>query len=177
MEASERERSRIQWRFGVTFLAVAGLLFAAYAFPYQQHGVSEAWFKEYLAAYARLVGAVLGLFDSNVMVAGTLIRGRMTLEIVKACDAMEVNILFVSAVVAFPAPWLRKLAALGGGLIALLALNVLRIVSLYYIGVGSPDWFEPMHLDVWPLVLVVLTATLFLLLARWMQSHEAPDGG
>jgi exosortase/archaeosortase family protein len=168
------ERGQAHWRFALRFAGVAGLGFALYAFPYAENGISESWFKAYLGAYARAVGWVLGVFEPNIVVSGKLIFGRMTLEIVKTCDAMEVNILFCAAVAAVPAPLLRKLGVLAGGLAILVGLNVLRICSLYYIGVHFPSAFETAHLDVWPLALVLLTVALFLLAAGWMTAERKP---
>lgn len=68
-------------------------------------------FDGYLAGYARAAGALLSLFDPAVRVSGPEIHGRYPLVIVRDCDAMEVNILFVSAVLAFPAGWARWASA------------------------------------------------------------------
>ena len=163
-----RSAKATQVRFGLVFAATAALLLGAYAFPYGPSSPAQAWFKLYLSGYASLVGAVLSLFEPNVHVAGTVIIGRTALEIVKTCDAMEINILFTAAMVAFPGPWGRKLAGLGLGLFGLVAFNVLRITSLYFVAVHYPGWFEVIHLELWPLILVVVAVGAFLLTIMWM---------
>jgi len=168
------ESSQAAWRFALRFVGVAAGLFAIYAFPYAENGISERWFTAYLSAYARAVGAVLSLVEPSISVSGKLIYGRIALEIVKTCDAMEINILFCAAVAAFPGRLSRKLAVLLGGLAALIACNVLRICSLYFIGIHFPSKFELAHLEVLPLLFVVLTAGLFLLSTNWMRADEAP---
>jgi exosortase/archaeosortase family protein len=161
-----------QIRFAVTFGVIAALLLTIYAFPYGELGLREDWFAGYLAAYARLVGRVLGLVDGGVRVEGAVITGRYSLQIVKTCDAMEANALFAAAVLATPGPWARKLGALGGGLVALVALNVIRICSLYYIGASAPGAFQTLHEDVWPLALIVAACGEFVLLAEWIRRGE-----
>ena len=161
-------------RFALRFVGVAAALFGIYAFPYAEHGISESWFTAYLSAYARAVGAVRSLVEPNITVSGKLIYGRIALEIVKTCDAMEINILFCAAVAAFPGRLSRKLAVLVGGLGVLVVFNVVRICSLYFIGIHFPSKFETAHLEVLPLVFVVLTAGLFLLSTNWMMADEAP---
>jgi hypothetical protein len=52
-------------------------------------------------------------------------------------------------------------------------LNVLRISSLYFVGVHARSWFDFAHLELWPLLLIGFAAIEFLLLARWMQSPIA----
>jgi exosortase/archaeosortase family protein len=160
---------RAQVRFAIFFAAISALLLGLYAFPYQELGLPETWFNGYLAAYARLVGRVLGLIESGVHVDGTLITGRYALRIVKTCDAMEANALFAAAVLALGGPWRRKLGALVVGLVALIAVNVLRITTLYYAGALAPGTFRVLHEEVWPLVLIALAALAFVVAAGFVR--------
>src|SRR5256885_8387485 len=95
-------------RFALRFGLIAGVLFGLYCFPYAEHGISEAGFGRYLAAYARVAGWILHLFEPGIVVAGRQIQGRFLLEIIKNFDAMENNILFVAAVLALPLPWANR---------------------------------------------------------------------
>jgi exosortase H (IPTLxxWG-CTERM-specific) len=170
--AANDASGRARLRFVISFALIAATLFAVYCFPYAENGLSENWFKGYLSAYARMAGAVLGLFERPVIVSGTNISGRFSIEIAKNCDAMEVNILLGAAILAFPSRWTRRFAAAVLGLAVLIAANVARICSLYYIGVYAPSSFEFMHHEVWPLLLVLLAAGEFLLLAAWMRRTD-----
>jgi exosortase H (IPTLxxWG-CTERM-specific) len=164
---------RSQIRFAVIFLIVAAVLFVAYSFPYQENGISERWFQRYLSAYARLAGFVLGFFDRQVSVAGNVISGHMSLKIVKSCDAMEANLLFVAAVAAWPARWHRKLVAGAVGLVVLVVVNVVRICSLYFVGARFPAAFEFLHIDLWPFLIIVVAIAQFVGWAVWMQRVPA----
>jgi exosortase H (IPTLxxWG-CTERM-specific) len=160
---------RLGLRFALLYAGIAGVLFGVYAFPFELFGATEDWLHGYLAGYARLAGTVLSVFDASVNVNDTVIQGRYPLQIVRNCDAADVNILFVSAVLAFPAPWRRKLAPLALGMAALVVANVTRICSLYYLGVADPAWFHTAHEEVWPLLLVAFTAGLFLICMRYFE--------
>src|SRR6516162_7524338 len=103
--AQQTDVRRARIRFAVVFAVVGGALLTVYSFPYAQHGVREVWFERYLGVYARLAGLVLRIFDSGVHVVGNDIVGRTSLTVAKNCDAMDVTLLFVAAIVAFPAPW------------------------------------------------------------------------
>jgi exosortase H (IPTLxxWG-CTERM-specific) len=159
-------------RFAIGFVLIAGVLFAVYTFPYAESGVSETFFTSYLSAYARLAGHVLAPFDPSIVVRGQDIVGRYSLRIVKNCDAMEVNILFVSAVLAFPLPLRHRVIGVCLGIPALVAVNVLRICALYFIGLRSPETFEFFHLEVWPFVLVATGVGAFLAWAEWARGRE-----
>jgi exosortase/archaeosortase family protein len=175
MGARERVESDIRGarlRFAVIFTVVGGALLTLYSFPYAEHGIREVWFARYLAIYARLAGLVLRIFDPSVRVVGNDILGRTSLTVAKNCDAMDVSLLLASAIVAFPAQWTRRLVGIGVGVAFLTVVNVLRIVSLYFVGVHWPTAFEPIHAEVWPLAIVALAAAVFLAWSRWAQSIE-----
>jgi exosortase/archaeosortase family protein len=166
----EPDVRRARIRFAVRFVVVGGALLTLYSFPYAEHGVREDGFAGYLALYARLAGLVLRLFDAHVRVVGNDIVGRVSLTVAKNCDAMDVSLLFASAVVAFPARWSRRLAGIGAGVALLTVVNVLRIASLYYVDARWPTAFELIHAEVWPLALVALAAAAFLAWSRWAQA-------
>jgi len=163
-------------KFALKYALIAGALFAIYAFPFDLFGAKHDWLSSYLAGYAHLAGAALQVFEPEVTVTGALIAGRFPIEIVRNCDAIEVNILFVSAVLAFPAVWRRKALALAVGLPALVALNVIRICLLYAIGVHAPTLFPVMHEQVFPLLLVLAAALLFLGCASYFGRSPQPAG-
>jgi exosortase/archaeosortase family protein len=164
---------RLGLRFAVTYVLIAGVLFSIYGFPFELFGARTDWLTPYLEAYARLAGGALQLFDPRVSVSGSRIDGRFALQIVRNCDAIEINILFASAVLAFPAPLLRRGIVLLRGLVILVAANVLRIMCLYYIGVYSAGSFAVAHEEILPLLLVAITALLFLLSIRQLTAKTA----
>ncbi len=160
-------------RFAATFVAVAGVALAIYSFPYAEHGVRELWFHRYLAAYARLAGWVLRLTNARVTVAGTEVIGEISLTVAKNCDAMDVNILFVAALVAFPAGWRQRAIGIALGVAALAAVNIARIVSLYYVGLRFPRRFELVHAELWPFAMVAAAVAAFVLWSRWVARSHA----
>jgi len=166
-QSSSQSPNGLRVRFAITFVVIAGLLFSVYTFPYAENGIREGWFAAYLRGYARLSGHVLALFDPSVTVLGQDIVGRYNLSIVKNCDAMEANILFVSAVLAFPSSVRARLVGVGVGLPVLVTLNVLRICTLYFVGLLLPGAFEFFHLELWPLLIVAAGVAAFLLWATW----------
>ncbi len=162
-------RLRLTARYALTYCGIAAVLFSVYAFPFELFGAQEDWLTGYLAMHAHIAGAVLGLFDDGVAVAGTYIHGRYPLQIVRNCDAAEINILFASAVLAFPARFGRRLGSLALGVCVLVAANILRICCLYFIGVHAPGWFKVAHEEIWPLLLVAFATLVFLRCVQFMQ--------
>lgn len=174
-EKSPRSLTNLRVRFAVGFVVLAGILFTIYTLPTDQGGISESVFSSYLGWYARMTGHVLALFDPAVSVHGQDVVGRYNLRIVRNCDAMEANILFASAVLAFPGSWRKRLVGVLLGIPLLVAVNVLRICSLYYVGIHWPSAFEVFHLEVWPLILIASGVAAFLIWATWAE-QAAPIG-
>lgn len=177
MESLSRPKSKAQSSprvgFALRFAVIAGALFTVYAFPFELFGARQDWLHGYLAAYARLAGRVLSLFEPHVTVEDTFIHGRYSLQIVRNCDAADVNILFTSATLALPADFRRKLPLAVAGIVALVSANVARICSLYYVGVVAPDRFKLFHEEVWPMLLVACAVGTFLFCTRKLLPAEA----
>lgn len=153
---------RASLRFVIVFGATAGVLLATYYFPYPTGSAVRRLLDGYLRAYAALAGSVLRLFEPNLVVFGQDIMGRYSIRIVKTCDGMDVNILFASAIMAWPSTLRHRLIATGLGLALLVIANTARICTLYYVGVYAPTSFEFVHLELWPVVILALAVALFL---------------
>jgi exosortase H (IPTLxxWG-CTERM-specific) len=160
-------------RFVAAFTVVAVSLLAFYYFPRTGEDTVERWTAAYLGLYARVASWLIGVFDPHVSAHGNRVVGQFSMQIVKSCDAMESNILFTAAVVAVSAPWRRKAAALVVGLCALVAFNLVRLLALYWVGALAPSAFEFLHLDVWPLLMVIFAAVDFIVCMRWMRGRAA----
>jgi exosortase/archaeosortase family protein len=149
-------------------------LLALYYYPYPDNGLVAAQVDSYLAAYARATGAVVSLLNPGIAVDGTTIRSpSFSMQIVKGCDAMEINILLVSALVAFPMPVWRRLAAAVSAVGILFIFNLCRLCVLCWLGAHVPAWFDHVHQTLAPL-LMVLCALLVLVLA--LHLHRVTSG-
>jgi exosortase/archaeosortase family protein len=163
-------------RFGITFALLSAVLLGFYYFPYSERGSIRPWLDGFLHHYAASAGFVLRWFEPHIHVTGQDIVGRYSLHIVKTCDAMDVTILLTSAIVAWPSPWKRRVVGAALGIALLFVLNVLRICSLYWIGIAFPSFFEVAHLDVWPALILLVTIGFFGAVAFWGRrfTSESP---
>jgi exosortase H (IPTLxxWG-CTERM-specific) len=161
-------------RFALVFALSSCALLALYYFPYPEGSWMKHELAGYLRAYAATAGAVLRWFDPSVVVRGQDIVGRYGLRIARTCDAMDVQILFVCAVLAWPTEWRVRALVAAGGAAALFVVNVARICSLYYVGLWRPSWFEFVHLELWPAVIVIAAVAAFAAFAIWTRRTEAP---
>jgi exosortase/archaeosortase family protein len=93
------------------------------------------------------------------------------MDILRGCDGVEPWLLMITALLAMPASWRRRLGGVAAGTLLIFSLNLLRIVSLFHLTLYEPAWFEVAHGMVWQSVMV-LAATIFSL--TWMGVF---DGG
>jgi exosortase H (IPTLxxWG-CTERM-specific) len=150
-------------RFLVLFLGILLLAFTTIALQ----PVNDAVVIPYTAFVARISGAVLGLLGEDITVAGCELRSpRFAVTIYNGCNGLITSLIFASGVLAFPASWRAKAAGVVGGLLAIQVINQVRIVSLYYIGVFLPDYFDESHILIWQSLVILAGVGLWVAWAR-----------
>lgn len=158
VRSSRRRSLAFLGRFGGLIL----LLYIAVAL----RPVDTAVVVPFTSAIARVSGAVLNLLGQGVTVSGTEIRSAgFAVRIENGCNGLETMLLFGAAVLAFPASWKRRLAGLAMGFAAIQAFNLVRVVSLFWIGAHRPALFSASHTILWQSVVVLFGVLLFLLWA------------
>ena len=110
---------------------------------------------------------VLNLLGEGAVVSGQVLSSpRFSVAIFNGCNGLEAILIFVSGVVAFPASWRRKLVGIVVGFLAIQAFNVVRVVSLFYVGALRPQWFSVSHVFIWQSLVIVFGVVLWLVWAR-----------
>jgi exosortase H (IPTLxxWG-CTERM-specific) len=113
---------------------------------------------------------IIQVFDDNVMSVSNVIRDKTTgfgVRIERGCNGVEALIILFAAIFAFPAPIKHKLIGFAIGFVAIQALNMVRIVSLFYLGQWNQVAFEWFHLYLWQ-ALIILDALVVWLV--WLRS-------
>ncbi len=150
-------------RFIAIFVALLGAYYALALLP-----VCDRLLYEYLAANARVSGAMLRALGEDIHVVGASIRSaQFSIAVRKGCDGLEPAWVLCSAVLAFPAPLRRKFSVIAAGTAFILALNLVRIVSLFFIGRSAPSFFPAAHLELWPAAFMV---TALLIWFAWVRA-------
>jgi exosortase H (IPTLxxWG-CTERM-specific) len=163
--AGDEPEGREPWlRFALIF---GGLAIVSEVLYYSVTLDSEG-FRLYLGVLAELSAAFLNLFGSDVAVHETRISSsEFAVEVAQGCDAIQVCSLLAAAVIAFPVEWKRKLRGLALGILWLQLLNLLRIITLFWIGAHFSSVFSTAHEIVWPGILIVITIVTWILWVRW----------
>ena len=116
---------------------------------------------------------ILNLFGQDTVVIGTTVQSiTFGITVVTACTGIFITGLFLIAVIAFPARWISKLIGVGIGIGGIFLVNIVRLVSLYFIGVHWPGFLDQAHQLIWQSLLIVIAVALWLLWAgRWAYAH------
>ena len=83
------------------------------------------------------------------------------MEIRDGCNGINVVIVLWAAIMAYPARLTWKLIGLAGGLAAIQILNLVRIISLFYLGEHWRPLFEFAHLYLWESLIIVDALAVF----------------
>jgi exosortase H (IPTLxxWG-CTERM-specific) len=137
------------------------------------------WLSEYcqnniqiriVSGNAKLSSIILNLFGQGTHANGFNIDApAFSISIAKGCDAIEAMALFSVALLTFPAKWKQKLFGLAAGISVLFVLNLIRIISLYLVGVYFPAAFELMHVEVWQVLFIIFAIGLWIFWIRWTR--------
>ena len=144
-------------------------LFGAELTPWAQQYFVVPWTNTLATISAWLVT----LFDADVVAAGKVLRSTangFAVSIESGCNGVEATIVLVAAIFAFPAPWKSRLIGVTAGIVAVQALNVIRVISLFYLGQWNFDVFEWAHLYVWQALIMLDVLVVWLIWVRTLPS-------
>ena len=111
-------------------------------------------------ALTSLGGLVLNVLSMKATASGTLLSVEgFAARIDDVCTGIFVVAIYLSVVPAYPSQAVQKLKGFLLGASVILILNLLRVISLMYIGRYAPAFFETAHLLVWQ-SLIIFTALL-----------------
>ncbi len=159
-------------RFAATFVVVLVVLFGLELSPPGQ-AVVQPW----TAGVAAVSAAAVRAFDGSAQAQGRTLydpKSGFGVTIEAGCNGVEAMLVLLAGILAFPAPWRSRLVGLAAGAVAIQALNLVRIVSLFYLGQWSYTWFEWAHLYVWQALIMLDALVVWLLWMRSVGRHAAP---
>ena len=154
-------------RFLLIFLGWVILLFALELLrPVEEHAVQP-----FTAALATASASLMQPFDSSVASAGKVLyntQSGFAVAIEAGCNGVEAMLILVAAMLAWPASAKQRLVGIGVGTLSVQLLNLVRIITLYYLGQWSPTLFEWAHLYLWQALIMLDVLVVWLLWLHWM---------
>ena len=152
-------------RFFLLFVVLLAALFGLELTPWVQDWFVVPWTN----ALARISTWIVTLFDGNVVATGKVMRSNtngFAVSIEAGCNGVEATLVLLAAILAFPAPWTHKAVGLVIGILAVQLLNILRVISLFYLGQWNYEVFEWAHLYVWQALIMLDVLVVWLIWVR-----------
>lgn len=169
-DPSAPRKNRREIVFLVTFLVLLGGSFALVSLKPVNDNVIEP----FTAGVARASAVLLNVLGQDVTLRGTIIQSpRFAVNIRNGCNGVETVLIFLSAVLAFPAPWRSRLLGLGLGVLAIQAVNLIRVAALFLTGAYFPRFFDASHTLVWQSLVILFGVVLWIF---WASRFALPRG-
>lgn len=159
-------------KFFALFIVLLVALFVAELLPPVQAAVVVPW----TTALASISAWLVGIFDPQVISYGKVLQHGSTgvgVSIEAGCNGIEACIILIAGVLAYPAPWRMKLAGIVLGIIAIQAVNILRVISLFYLADWHQGWFEFAHLYLWQVLIMLDVLVVWLLWIRYVARNAS----
>lgn len=153
-------------RFLLTFIGVLLVLFLAQLTP----PVQEHLIVPFTGLLAHASAALAGLVDPDVVSVGKQLLNARTgqgVVIEAGCNGVEACIMLAAALAAYPATWRARAVGLVLGTAAIQAVNLARIISLFYLAQWDMQVFEFSHLYLWQALIMLDVVAVWLLWMRW----------
>lgn len=163
------------WGFFARFLAIQLVLFSIEMLNFVQAHVIEP----FTAFLAWLSFQLMSIIDPNVIAQGVVILNHETsfgIEVVAGCNGVEATIILLAAIIAFRAPFSYKLWGISLGILAIHLLNIIRIVSLFYIGQWNIHAYEWAHLYIWQALILLDALIVWLVWIRKLPRNTSERG-
>jgi exosortase H (IPTLxxWG-CTERM-specific) len=122
---------------------------------------------------------LIQMFDDDVIATANVIRDSASgfgVRIERGCNGVEALIILFAAIFAFPAPIRNKLLGFAIGFFAIQALNLVRIISLFYLGQWNQVAFEWFHLYLWQALIILDALVVWLVWLRTLPRPTAREG-
>ncbi|MBL4661435.1 MAG: exosortase H [Alcanivoracaceae bacterium] len=154
-------------RFSIIFIVLVISLFTLELFePIRQAIILP--FTGFLATFS---AAIMQIFDADVVSHADIIRSKSTaaaVQIAAGCNGVEAVIILFAAIFAFPSSFMHKIIGFIFGFFAIQILNVIRIISLYYLLQWDKNWFEWFHLYLWQALIILDALIVWLIWLRYL---------
>jgi exosortase H (IPTLxxWG-CTERM-specific) len=111
-----------------------------------------------------------------VVAISNVIRDKTTgfgVRIERGCNGVEALIILFAAIFAFPAPLKSKFIGFAIGFFAIQGLNLVRIISLFYLGQWNQVAFEWFHLYLWQALIILDALVVWLIWLRTLPQAKA----
>ena len=165
-------------RRSLVFLGKFAALLVGFALLVSWTPVNDSVVVPFTSLVAKAAAVALNALSEGVTVEGTAIRSpAFAVDVENGCNGLETALLLAAAILAFPASWRARALGLVAGFAGIQAINLVRVVSLFWIGRHRPSLFSAAHTVIWQSIVVLAGVVLFLVWAARQRERPEPTAG
>lgn len=158
-------------RFVITYLLLMGAFFLLIGLKPIQNLIDLNGL--YTKGVVLVTSKILKILTIPATYQGSIISlPSIALDVRFGCNGLEAVMIYAVAVVAFPAPWKKKIKGVIGGFLALQIVNILRISSLAYSAVHLKNLFEYIHIYIAQGMMIAVSLGVFFLYLNYVKGSK-----
>lgn len=116
--------------------------------------------------------SILNIFGAAAHAASSsIVSDAGSVKIKEGCNGIYATIIFLGGIVAYPTSLLKKLIGAVLGIVALFVVNLIRVLSLYYLSAYYPKIFDEAHLYIWQFAIIIIGGLFWLV---WYDKIVSP---
>jgi archaeosortase B (VPXXXP-CTERM-specific) len=151
-------------RFCLVFLGLLVVLTVTFPFISERFNPQLTWM---MVATADITGFFLKMGGMEAEVSGRIVSlPNFSIEVVGECTGLYEMLIFLAAVIAYPAKSTSKLMGVGLGIPFLYVINIIRMVFITIVGNWSPNTFDFLHLYLWQVAMILIIVMVWIL---WIE--------
>ena len=164
----------VMLRFFLLFIVLQLTLFGLNMLAWVQAHIVLPW----TALLAQWCAGLVTWYDATAAAEGKVLWNTLTgfgVSIEPGCNGIEACIVLFAAIMAFPSRWHHKLMGFVMGFVAVQALNMVRVISLFYLGQWNMDVFNFAHEFLWQALIMLDVLVVWLLWVRAIGKERGSD--
>jgi archaeosortase B (VPXXXP-CTERM-specific) len=157
-------------KFCLVFLGLLVVLTTTFPFLSDKFNPQLTWL---MVVTADLTGLFLKLFGLTVRVSGRVVSlPNFSVEVVGECTGLYEMLIFLAALIAYPAGWKKKLMGAVLGIPFLYVINIVRMIFITVVGNWSPQTFDFLHLYFWQVAMILIIVSVWVLWIEKVVHYE-----
>ncbi len=157
-------------KFCLIFLGLLIILTTSFPFLSDAFNPQLTWL---MVVTADVTGFFLNLLGLSTRVSGRIVSmPNFAIEVVGECTGLYEMLIFLAAMIAYPAGWKKKLIGAALGIPLLYVINVVRMVFITVVGNWSPQTFDFMHMYFWQVAMILIIVSVWVLWIEKVVYHE-----
>jgi exosortase family protein XrtM len=164
--------ARFALKFVIGFAILMGAFEASRGTAFERFVIEDV----ILTPTVKLINTVTPA-EHVTLVGRSMVSVGATLHITRGCEGIEMFLLLIAAILAFPASFERRVQGLLFGSILAYVLSIARLMALHYVLRYSPGTWEISHGLILPMAPIFLMALFFM---RWsalsLKSDDQKQG-